>query len=181
MPPRARVKDLKELANVLRDMQSDDNGKGSRTEAKRRVANMDAHVEASIQMIRGHFGEDQAIESLTRLQWYELTKEQPQLLRPAIDLQKVLRQKIPMGGGDQAIKFWRGCIAYRQKFDDGSKLAKLRESAQKISMREHQTAAAKADFLEHGANSKLYKEQKNKNRPSLERLSRGSRGSRDSD
>ena len=55
------------------------------------------------------------------------------------------------------------------------------ESAQKISMREHQTAAAKADFLEHGANSKLYKEQKNKNRPSLERLSRGSRGSRDSD
>ena len=48
-------------------------------------------------------------------------------------------------------------------------------------MREHQTAAAKADFLEHGANSKLYKEQKNKNRPSLERLSRGSRGSRDSD
>ena len=62
-----------------------------------------------------------------------------------------------------------------------SKLAKLRESAQKISMREHQTAAAKADFLEHGANSKLYKEQKNKNRPSLERLSRGSRGSRDSD
>ena len=46
------------------------------------------------------------------------------------------------------------------------------------------TAAAKADFLEHGANSKLYKEQKNKNRPSLERLSRGSResrGSRDSD
>ena len=47
-----------------------------------------------------------------------------------------------------------------------------------------QTAAAKADFLEHGANSKLYKEQKNKNRPSLERLSRGSResrGSRDSD
>ena len=96
----------------------------------------------------------------------------------------MIGEKIPMGGGDQAIKFWRECMAYRAKFDDGSKLAKLRESAQKISMKEHQTAAAKADFLEHGANSKLYKEQKNKNRPSLERLSRGSResrGSRDSD
>ena len=63
--------------------------------------------------IRGR-GEATAIESLTRLQWHRADKAQPQLA-PRDRPPGQSPQKIPMGGGDQAIKFWRGCIADRRK------------------------------------------------------------------
>merc|ERR1719240_208421 len=144
--------ELTELAGVLRDLQSDDTGKGSRTEARRREAHAESQIAESLEMVRTHLGADRVVESLTREEFYELAKAQPTLLTPATVLQKTLREKVV------GLKFWRDCTAWRNKHDDGSKLAKVRGMIEKISEKERREAAAKEDYIKKGASSKMYKE-----------------------